>query len=397
MSVGSFYFKLKVLLVLVVLPLSSNYGLFTAAALACCGLDLAFVGIHIFERRGNLSFYVLLSALLFLGWLVLEYVIFLNSSLVRVVQCFCIVMCYIGNSWLDAKYVNLRFVRNVIFLQLLLFVIWWPLTGFVTNYYCAIYLHSNTLAGILLGYLVILVYLQQSQKSGSKKSYYIMYAFLAFLFIVANSRSATLTVAVFLAGLLFLNCRKEQTARRRSVLLIVASMLFVAAFSIIYPQLLDTELGLQLELLSRKYLNKNFFSGREVVWKKLETIIMQSPLIGYGLDKVPNSFFTTPFSSHNLWLQTALQTGFIGIATLLLFYLNAIRFTMDQKFPQWRIAASFGAAFIVHECLEVSLTQNNLFVGMIVWFFFGLMAVGKKNSISAGNDLSVTGEYEVGK
>lgn len=392
MSIGSFYFKLKVLLIFVILPLASNYGLFTITAMACCMLDVAFVVIRILENRGKLDLSVFVTALLFLGWHIFVYTMFDFTGMNRVVQCCCIIMCCIANSWLDRRFTDLRFVRNVILLQLLLFVIWWPLTGFVTNYYSAFYGHGNILGGVLLGYLAIVVYIQRTQKTGNKMIYYVMYALMAFLLLMTNSRSAMLTIAVFLVGLWFVSCRKEKAAFRRSVLLLAASMMAVVAFTVIYPQLLNTELGTQLELFSREYLNKNFFSGREVIWKNLEDLIVKSPYIGYGLDRIPGDFFSTDFSSHNLWLQTALQGGFVGIVTLLLFYLNAIRVAVDRRFPQWRIAVAFGAAFIVHECLEVSLTQNNLPVGMIVWFFLGLMTAGKKNSLSAGNSPCVTGE-----
>lgn len=379
MSLGSIYYKLKVLLVLVVLPLSANYDLVDVAALALCILDFIYVAGRVSSGKGKLSTSLLAAALFLLFWNGLIFILFDYKGISRLVQCACVIMCYLGNSWLDQRDVDLSFIRKVILLQLVLFVIWWPITGFVTNTYSAFYSHSNFLGGVLLGYLAILVFLQQTEEHAKKRTYYIMYLIIAVLTLFANSRSVIFTMAAFLLGLLFLSRCKDSSAVRRAGLLLICVIIAGIAFTVIYPQLLGTPLGTELELLSREYFNKNFFSGREELWKRLQVLIAESPFIGYGLHRLPRDFFNTSVSSHNLWLQTALQGGFIGVAALLLFYLNMVWATIDRRFPQWRIAVSFGAAFILHECLEASLTQNNFSTGIVFWFLIGLIEARKKH------------------
>lgn len=382
MSLGSFYFKIKVILLFVLMPLSTSFGLVDIMAMLCAALD----GCFIFSQanRKGLKMYIsaLITAVVFLLWNILLFVWFDFSGVSRLVQFACVVLGYYSTCCLEKRHIDFKFACNVIFLQLILFLLWWPVTGFITNYYSAFYGHGNFLGGILIGYLAVLILTQRNIERKSNIRFYFMYAMIAFLLLIANSRSVFVTVAVFLFGLWYLNTGKENRAVRRGIVLIAGAVFVAVSFTIIYPQLLGTKIGTTLNLLSKTLFDKWFFSGRQIIWKNLETYIAQSPLIGYGLDKIPSMFFDTAYSGHSLWLQTALQSGLIGVGILLLFYLNAIRLTVSSNYKDWRIAVSFGAAFILHECLEVTLTQNNFSIGIIVWFILGLVTAMKKNQLA---------------
>ena len=164
-----------------------------------------------------------------------------------------------------------------------------------------------------------------------------------------------------------------------SYVLVVLLVLCAIAITVIYPLLPNTPLGTSLELLSRLIFKKNFFSGRHIIWSRIEALILQSPFIGYGLDATPGMFYNTLFSSHNFWLQTSLQSGLIGMVIVVVLYLNAIYASYYPGSKEWYLVVSFGAAYMIHECFEVSLTQNNFCLGILVWFFLGFMIAQEKN------------------
>jgi len=385
MSLSVFYFKVKVLLLLVVMPFAANYNLVGLVAVLSCILDGVYCVSRI--RAGGLKVYAapFSAACLFLLWNVLIYILFDYSGTERLIQVVCVTLCFFSSCCLEYKCVDLRFVRNVIIFQLVLFCIWWPLSGFVTNYYGAFYGHGNFLGGLLVNYIVILVVLHHMVDRKKKWLYVAIYVSIFFLMRMANNRSVYLTMAIFLGGCLLMNWKKPKNAKPRGLFLILIMAAAGLAFTIIYPQLLNTSLGMSLEMLSRTVFNKNFFSGRQVIWLNIEELIIQSPYIGYGLDARPEHFFSTSLSSHNLWLQTALQSGLIGVVFLLIFYLTAIFSSYHRLNKEWYVSAAFGAAYIIHECFEISLTQNNFCLGIIVWFLLGLMVAIKRYRILMNN------------
>lgn len=380
MSLSAFYFKTKVVVLLIVMPLAAQYSLSSVTAVALSLIDFLYSVSRI--RSGGLKVYAssFFAACIYLIWNILIFILFDFSGIARLIQAICVSMCFFSTCCLEQRCIDLRFVRNVIIFQILLFCIWWPISGFVTNYYSAFYGHGNFLGGLLAVYLAFLMLIQQIDKRKKKSlSYLILYGAMAFLFFMSNNRAAYLTVIVLLGGCLFVKLGKPLNMKKWGTVLLLGTAVVAAAITVIYPLLLNTDLGLKLELLSRAIFNKNFFSGRQIIWKRIEELILQSPYIGYGLDATPSMFYDTEFSSHNYWLQTALQSGLIGMAVVIVFYINAIYCSYYEGSKEWYLAVSFGAAYIIHECFEVSLTQNSFCLGLPVWFFLGLMIALKKN------------------
>jgi O-antigen ligase len=202
-----------------------------------------------------------------------------------------------------------------------------------------------------------------------------------------------LTIAAMLCGGLFVKTGKPQNTRMRGMVLLLCAVAVSVSITVIYPQLLNTSLGIKLELISRTVFHKNFFSGRQEIWKNIEELIIRSPYIGYGLAATPSAFYTTDYSCHSLWLQTALQSGIPGILLLLGLYINAIFRSYHQENRTWYLIASFGAAYIIHESFEVSLTQNNFCLGISVWFFLGLAIAFRKNRLLMIKEKKQAGRY----
>lgn len=381
MSLGVFYFKIKVIMLLVIMPLAAHYSLSSVTAVALSIIDIIYSVSRI--RSSGLKIYAssFLAACIYLIWTVLIFILFDFVGISRLIQAVCITVCFISSCCLESRCIDLRFVRNVIVFQLILFCIWWPISGFVTNYYSAFYGHGNFLGGLLVIYLPFLMLTHQEIGHRKKISYLFLYGIMAFLFLMANNRASYLTVITLLLGCIFIRLGKSQKIKRRGTFLLLAAAVVAIAITVIYPLLLNTALGLKLELMSRLIFNKNFFSGRQVIWKRMEELILQSPYIGYGLDATPSMFYDTEFSCHNYWLQTALQCGLIGALISIIFFTTAIFDSHYKDSKEWYLPICFGAAYIIHECFEVSLTQNNFALGISVWFFFGLMIALKKSRL----------------
>lgn len=251
---------------------------------------------------------------------------------------------------------------------------YWFVSGRIANYYSAFYGHSNGFAVVILATVAVTIL---DGRRGMKASHWFTLLLCAVLLSLANSRSAFLTVGVFLLlFVLFGRCRvsgKGIVAHGAFVCVLVG----VLVFSTVYPSLYGTDLGFQLESLSREYFNKNFFSGREVVWKMVLEAVRGNEFFGLGLQMTPSMIYYTAFSSHNLYLQTILQSGVIGLALLLLLLWTILnRFSDLSDYPS-RLGSALIIAMLVHECLEVALTQNNFTYGLMIWAIWGIcLAIG---------------------
>lgn len=396
MRLSNIYFKVKVLLLLIVMPLAAQYSLTGLTAILLCMIDGLYSVSRI--RSGGLKVYTssFFAACFYLFWNIMIFVLHDFAGISRLIQSICVTLCYFSTCCLECCSIDLRFVRKVIVFQIIMFCAWWPVSGFVTNYYSAFYGHGNFLGGLLGIYLVFVLYIHHTVDRKRRLLYLLLYGCMAFLFLMSNNRAVYLTVAVMLCGCLFLRKKNPKDVKKWGTILLISAAVVGIAFTVIYPQLLGTPLGTQLELLSRAIFKKNFFSGRQTIWKNIEEQIIRSPYIGYGLTATPGMFYDTEYSSHNLWLQTALQGGLVGMVILIVFYINAIYRSWHRDNKQWYLVASFGAAYIIHECFEVSLDQNNFCMGIIVWFFLGLMIAIKKNGMFVPDDIKQVNRWRRG-
>lgn len=270
---------------------------------------------------------------------------------------------------------------------LVMSVVYWFASGRVTNYYSSFYGHSNGFAVILI--CACSVSLLSMDRSKPAVSDLLVFVVSLVLLVFANSRSAmaALIVTTVLPFILWRISRgKPFLASAKLIFFVVLAV--VLCFTIVYPSLYGTQLGYSLEMLSREYLNKNFFSGREVVWKMILDAVSGHELFGLGLGMIPSMIYDTAFSSHNLYLQTILQVGIIGLVFVLAF----LWIVLDRlgRAGGWQacVGASLVIGILVHECLEVSLTQNNFDVGLLFWVVMGVsMSASLQGRMREGDSL----------
>lgn len=128
---------------------------------------------------------------------------------------------------------------------------------------------------------------------------------------------------------------------------------------------------------------KSLLSGRERIWPIVIDEIQEKWLFGLGSSTNLSDISAYTFSVHNTFLQTALQSGVIGLAAmlgLLTFVHSLIHKTTDNVHFKV-IYASFVAVVIIQN-YEVTLFQNNLSLSYPFWAVFGL-ALGHRHYLSS--------------
>jgi O-antigen ligase len=118
---------------------------------------------------------------------------------------------------------------------------------------------------------------------------------------------------------------------------------------------------------------KRLLSGRELIWPTLLDAIAAAPWTGYGPQAGAQALTGTNFSAHNLYLQVALQVGVPGLLSLVCLMWSIWRYLgQGCADPVVRLAASYLVGVIVHQTFELSITQNNLHVGILAWLIWAI-------------------------
>ncbi len=126
-------------------------------------------------------------------------------------------------------------------------------------------------------------------------------------------------------------------------------------------------------------------SSRDIIWSTVIYETLQRPLTGFGLGRLPHEVLSGRFrglSAHNGYVQLFYQTGFAGV------FLFAVACTLvayaAARRPSNDIGLALFAGTLVHEIFEVSLTQNNFGLGVLLWLVIAMPTVATSHDTSAG-------------
>lgn len=220
------------------------------------------------------------------------------------------------------------------------------------------------------------------------------------LTLLLDSRSVFVAEAVLLlvAVLLRMCWRRGGRLHLLAGLSFVLVLVGVGAVTVIYPSLMGTDLGDALQSFSRTYFNKNFFSGRQEVWSNVLEAIEGHELFGLGLEAVPSMIYDTDYSCHNLYLQTMLQTGIVGLLLILSIIWLVYKSLIDQACREregggWYsvVGLAFVCGVLAHECFEVCLTQNNFDCGLWFWMIMGIAVSALRCASPSTRDVGRSG------
>jgi len=152
------------------------------------------------------------------------------------------------------------------------------------------------------------------------------------------------------------------------------------SFIFVYPKLIYWSKFPVVSEFVYTYTGKRLLSGRDRIWEQLTELINKKPILGHGTGTIPEDVIGISLSSHNLYLQTALQNGYLGLSLLfILFFIVWKSFWHSRKEYSTRLSASFFIGILVYQSFEVVLTQNKMDTALMFWF---IISIGVSNSIN---------------
>lgn len=252
-------------------------------------------------------------------------------------------------------------------------VLWWLAAG-SPDIFQGPMSHPNGLAlfAFLLAYVPLMVW-RASRHFGAMRLAALPAALCSAILLYASTSRASWLAAV-VAISVFMLWRPVITRGRwwfhLTFLFVIVSTIVATSLYMVAP---SYAWGWQLNELTIEITGKNLFSGRQLFWGDLTKAVIERPWLGHGAGAIAETFTGYSWSAHNLYLQTALQVGLVGLGalTLLLWVMWAQLWRGRRSFAV-RLAAAYFLGILVHQVFEVSLTQNNLANGFLIWF---IMAV----------------------
>lgn len=345
----------------------STYLILLSIAI-CCIAVIALSARRPFVKHKNISSIHLLFGA-YLTWLLIELALYPSgAALARIVQtagCF-LIFSFGVNASLSST--SLKITKRLVELAIFICIIYWIYSGFPLSGFSGFSSNPNSFASMLMCWFVLLLFQRKCCPE------YLFFESLCLLLIfTSSSRTVLLSVILLLLIWAAVNALKQKRhvikLEKISFIVFFTAMI---AFVGLYAYLSTSQLGLELNAISQQLFHKDFFSGRQKLWGDIITLIAAHPLTGYGLAALPSQFLDFGWSSHNLFLQTALQSGLPGMIILCLIIIQIAFAAAEQPSSTNSIIIfAFTFALVLHESLEICLTQNVLCCGLMMWCLLG--------------------------
>lgn len=354
-------------------------------------LFLVLVTITIVENRKKIPGGLIHSFKLFLPILIIYFISILIvarglDEFIRLFQLLliCLIFSYYSFSQRDGAIVSLALC---IALMVLSFFILFLATG-MNIPFKGIFNSQNTTAPILLSYIYFLIIALWSVRGSLLKLIFGFSIVIAlFLFAKTEVRSAYLSI---IAGLILWSLWPWITKRKilfwvtiySGYLMIIGVMVVLAIISSFnisdYGQ------------LAIKYTGADLTTGREKIWLPVFEKVLEKPFLGYGLGINARQLIGAEVNSaHNLYLQTAMQSGFLGLLSIIgIFHMIWSRLLSLKDNKSARLTAAFFVGILVHQTFEVALFSNQIYLGIIFWHILA-MGYNAKNEVSDFNRMEV--------
>jgi O-antigen ligase len=143
----------------------------------------------------------------------------------------------------------------------------------------------------------------------------------------------------------------------------------------------------ELNTISREMTGKNLLSGRDKLWPYAINLIVLSPWFGWGAGTSISESVFSHASEHNMYLQTLLQIGFVGMAAIVLAcsaVWGGLISKHDEKHARLLgVAAAVYITVMMCQNFEITLFQTNLGLSLPMWAFVGLVIGAAKPKSSA--------------
>lgn len=196
---------------------------------------------------------------------------------------------------------------------------------------------------------------------------------LVSLLLVYNSGSRAALLALICAFLTYAFWNKIVLSKGRYITFFTIVITLITAIVILYIYILILPFGDILDKISQELVGKTIYSPRLMIWMVILQKLSLKPILGYGPYYIPQHLIDTGYSAHNVYLQVALQSGFLGLIALIAL-LGSVwaSFWPGRWDPRVRLAGAFLIAIIVHQTFDVSLTQHNPAQALLMWLILGI-------------------------
>lgn len=228
--------------------------------------------------------------------------------------------------------------------------------------------------GVLMLSSVSAVFLSLRLKGPPPRLAILAFAAVTFLLIYySKSRSCLIALGVFYTtyfGWRFLAGRR-----------FLPTLFFVFLLAIIWYMTYSGAQRINLTGTIERLLNslsqgygKNIDSGRSIIWNYALDSIGDRPLLGWGTNLTTTNILNNGLSFHSWYLTILYHFGIVGLTTYL-----ALLYTIWRSLCAFggavysRLAASALTSMMITQAYEVSLTQNNLNIGLIYWTLFAFV------------------------
>lgn len=257
----------------------------------------------------------------------------------------------------------------IVFLNLSLWII-----GGLQYPFGGIFLYKNVLGGVTaLGIFFLTAARYTSIRNNQNLIFWNLGILVSLLLLIASGSRASWLLIVF-AYITYYIWPIISKKILVSIIFICLIIIVASGTAFIYVEFLKyQEAWVEVNRIIYEITGQHLYSGRQILWIILIEEIQKQPF-GHGPGASPEYFLPTGLSAHNLYMQIMLQVGIIGLGFLLLaFILIWLQLTKNRKNQISRLSASFMVGIIFHQVFEVSLTQNALVIGFMMW---GIMAAG---------------------
>lgn len=297
-------------------------------------------------------------------------------ALITIGQLFLVSSFFFAFSLISWHKQEILVIATVTGLFILINILWWFAVG-MPDWFSSYMTHKNALGGFLCGiiFFVLAAFLQT--KSMLRFFWFVVLLLGILLLYLTNSRASWLAFFVMMITYFFWDILKKKKALYYLYFIVIASLIVVVTW--VYPFLAQLEELDKFREIIQLYTGASLFSGRDRLWPMIIELIWEYPFAGYGPGALPRDFLDTTLSSHNLYLQVALQVGLVGllIFVLLLFQIWNL-FWLGRDDLLVRLSGAFLIGILVHQIFDVSLTQNNLFLGVLQWL---ILSIGASRSL----------------
>ena len=241
--------------------------------------------------------------------------------------------------------------------------------------------HKNSLGGFLFG-LFFFIFSAFFYSRGPTRFFWYM-AIIAgiFLLYATNSRASWLASLVVLTTFFLWSVITKTAIRFKLFFFGIVCLLVVV--TLVYPYMARVEELDRFRELVQLYTGSALFTGRDRLWPVLLDIISMHPFIGHGSGALPRDFMPTTLSAHNIYLQIALQVGLLGLFLFIFFFYRLWTLFWEARHdPVVRLSAAYLVGIMIHQLFDISLTQNNMSLGMLQWL---ILAIGVGRAVGGYN------------